>query len=299
LYGRAKEESNIDPSMDNLRKEIEASFLLNDNKPLVEFDGLSRSEMRYLIHSPFSKDSPLQLNRVMSDRTLDQVPILKPVEYLINRLIQAKKIRLTKKGFLPTAIVKEIYDVFSLKDRIIEMNLVRLYSELSSETVHLTRELSEICEFIENENNKLLINPVWKNHYINKNRSKIFRRLFIGFTIYYDWSKIGFCTNPNSGQNGFTFTLFLLSKYGKNYKPLSFYINKYVKAFPFSYEELRPVTMGMCMADSFTSSFQMRTIEGFLINFNLIDYQFVEKRQSDRQLIIKKSRIFDKLIKFE
>jgi len=67
LYGRAKEESNIDPSMDNLRKEIEASFLLNDNKPLVEFDGLSRSEMRYLIHSPFSNDSPLKLNRDISD----------------------------------------------------------------------------------------------------------------------------------------------------------------------------------------------------------------------------------------
>jgi len=283
----------------DLRKEIEASFLLKDNKPLGEFDGLSRSEMRYLIHSPFSNDSPLKLNRDISDRTLNQVPILKPIEYLLNRLIQAKKIRLTKKGFLPTAIVKEIYDVVSLKDRIIEMNLVRLYSELSSETVHLTRELSEMCEFIENENNKLLINTVWKNHVLNKNRSKIFRRLFIGFTIHFDWSKIGFCTNPNSGQNGFTFTLYLLSKYGKNYKPLSFYINKYVKAFPFSYEELRPVTMGMCMADSFTSSFQMRTIEGFLINFNLIDYQFVEKRQSDRQLMIKKSRIFDKLIKFE
>ena len=283
----------------DLRKEIEASFLLKDNKPLGEFDGLSRSEMRYLIHSPFSNNSPLKIIKEISDSTLNLIPLLKPIEYLLNRLVQSKNIGLTKKGFLPTAIVKEIYDVFSLKDRIIEMNLVRLYSELSSEAVHLTRELSEICGFIEIENNKLLVNPVWRNHYINKNRSKIFRRLFIGFTIHYDWSKIGFCTNPNSGQIGFAFILYLLSRYGKNFKLLSFYINKYVKAFPFSTEELRPVTMGMCMADSFPSSFQMRTIEGFLLNFNLIDYQFVEKRQSDRQLMIKKSRIFDKLIQFE
>lgn len=285
--------------MDNIRKEIEVNFLLKDNRPLEEYNGLSRSEMRYLIHSPFSSNSPLKIEREISDRILNQVPFLKPIEFLLDRMIQSKRIRLTKKGYLPTKLVKEIYDAVRVKDRLIEMNLIRLYSEMSSEAVHITREISEICGFIENENNKLIINTDWKNYYINKERSKIFRRILIGFALHLDWSKIGFCTNPNTGQIGFAYTLYLLSKYGKNFKPLAFYIDKYVKAFPFSQEELRPVIMDVCMADSFYSSFQTRTVEGFLLNFNLIDYQFIEKRHSERTLMIKKSRIFDKIIKYE
>lgn len=285
--------------MDNIRNKIEIEFLLKDNRPLEEYDGLSRSEMRYLIHNPFSSNSPLKIEKEISDRILNQIPILKPVEFLLDRLIQSKRIRLTKKGYLPTKLVREIYDVVLLKDELIEMNFIRLYSEMSSEKVHITREISEICGFVENENNKLIINTDWKNYYINKNRSKIFRRMFIGFTLHFNWSKIGFCTNQNTGQCGFAYTLYLLSKYGRNFKPLSFYIDKYVKAFPFSQEELRPVMMGVCKADSFPSSFKIRTIDGFLANFNLVDYQFVEKRNSERTLMIKKTRIFDKIIKYE
>lgn len=292
--------------MEDYRKEIESSLYLIDNKPNENFDGLSRSEMRYLIYNPFSRDSPFQINRNFSSRILSQIPLLKPVLFLLKKASEIKYIKLTKQGYLPPVLVKQIDDTVLVRGSYLIISSVRLSAEISSIEVHMVREISELCGFLINKNNKLFLSPKWKEHLLKNNLDIIFRYLFMGFTKHYPWTKIGFPSNPNTGQTGFAYTLYLLYKYGRSFKPISFYIDKYVKAFPFTSEELMPIEYSsypeprtIPQSDSFPSSFETNTFYRFLVNFNLVDYQWVQKPFFERQLMIKKSKIFNKIVNFK
>lgn len=285
--------------MDHYHKDIESSLLLLDNRPLEDFEELSKADMRYLIHNPFSKDSPLQINRNIPANVLDQIHLFNQMEFFLERLIDIKELKLTGKGFLPTALVKEIYNNGSIKEEMIEDRIIKLYSETSSDSVHLTRLIAEQCGFLINNQNKLSLTPEWCDKLRNKNRQEIFLFIFSTFTQKFDWKYIGFSPNPNTGQIGFAFSLFLLSKYGNIQRQSTFYTDKYIKAFPFTTEELTPGYLGVKSATSFNFSYLTRTIECFLGYFNLATYQYVFKPPRDSNLMIKKSKIFDKIVTFD
>ena len=292
--------------MKDFKTEIESALYLLDNKPLEDFDGLSRADMRYLVHNPFSKDSPLSIRHDISNRIIDQMLIMRPFELFLKRSSQTKYIRLTKKGFLPTALVKEVDDsIFRSKDYLFVYKTEGLYSEKDSHTACMVRYISEKCGFIERQNNKLLFSPQWKESFLAGDRQRFFRSIFRGYTQYYNWINVVYNDNPNTGQEGFAYTLYLLSKYGKYFKPLSFYTNKYFRAFPLKPEtktiedyDLTATIVENAHWGSPNSAFEIATFESFLVRFNLVNYQFVQKQNSNRQLLIKKSRAFDKVLTF-
>lgn len=293
--------------MENFKREIASTLYLLDNKPLRDYDGLSRSDMRYLVHNPFSKDSPLSLRRDISNRILDQMRILRPFEVFLKRCSQTKYVRLTKKGFLPMALVKEVDDsLVRSKDYIFIFITEGLYSEKDSHTARMVRYISEKCGFLERQNNKLMFSPKWKEILLAGDRQRFFRSIFKGYTQCFDWINVVYNDNPNTGQEGFAYTLYLLSKYGKSFKPLSFYTNKYFKAFPLKPEtkaiEDYDLTASIVESNHFGSTntaFEIATFESFLVRFNLVNYQFVQKQNSDRKLMIKKSSTFDKVLTFK
>jgi len=293
--------------VNDFKREIESILYLLDNKPLENFDGLSRAEMRYLIHNPFSKDSPINIRHDISNRIIDQMRIMRPFEIFLKRCSQTKYVRLTKKGFLPTALVKEVDDSFvRSKDYIFVYITEGLYSEKDSHTASMVRYISEKCGFIERQNNKLVFSPQWKEYLLAGDRQRFFRSIFRGYAQYFNWINVVYNDNPNTGQEGFAYTLYLLSKYGKSYKPLSFYTNKYFKAFPLKPEtkaiedyDLTAAIVEHTHFGSPNSAFEIATFESFLDRFNLVNYQFVQKQNSNRQLMIKKSRAFDKVLTFK
>lgn len=298
--------------MENFNREIESTLHLLDNRPIEEFDGLSRADMRYLIYNPFSKNSPLQISKEISNRVLDQISFLKPFELFLNKCVEVKYIRLTKKGFLPTALVREI-DISAVRSQdfvSIERSYMR-YSEKDSHTARTVRVTTENAGFLINRNNKLMISQKLKECLQANDRAKIFRGIFKAYTQLYDWKSVIYMDNLNTGQEGFAYTLYLLSKYGKSYRPISFYIDKYFKAFTLKSDLLEPDENDLTTTDLIASkiiklthsdspnfSFEIGTFEKFLVRFNLVNYQFVQKQNSERQLMIKKSRIFDKIMTF-
>lgn len=292
--------------MENFRKDVESTLYLLDNKPIEDYDGLSRSEMRYLIHNPFTNNSLLEINTNISSRIISQIPYLKPILFLLKKASEVKYIKLSRSGYLPPDLVKKIGDTVTFLHGFLIISSGRLSAEQDSIGVRLSREIAENSGCLVRKKNKLFISPDCKEQLLTGNFSEIFRKVFIGFTQHYEWKRFHYSENPITGQKGFAYTLYLLSKYGKSFKPISFYVDKYVKAFPFTSEELmcteimhRPDPIPASPADFFPSSFETVTFRNFLVNFKLVDYQWVEKPNSDRRLMIKKSRTFNKIFNFK
>lgn len=285
--------------MDNGNQNIEATLLLLDNKPCDDFDGLSKADMRYLIHNPFSKDSPLQINKYIPTDVLDQIHFFNQIEFFLERMIQIKELKLTGKGFLPTGFVRELYTQGFIKEDIIEDGTLKLYAEKSSESVHLTRQFVEFCGFLETRQNRLILTPKWRELIQSRCRLDIFFRILSTFTQKFNWENIGFSPNSNTSQIGFAFSLFLLSKYGQIKRPDMFYVDKYIKAYPFTVAELTPMYRGVYEASSFPFSYLTRTIEVFFVYFNFANCQFIEGADRDTNHLINKTQIFDKIMTFE
>jgi len=262
------------------------TYMMN-NRAVDDFDGYSPSEMEYILYDPFGKNSPVQFCENIPDEVLDQIPILRMIEYLMNKIEETGELKLTKTGALPRNIVLDLYGRY-YKDEGIEKYGDPLYKESDSRSIHIARIILEISKLGKKLNNRLSLTKTGKN--LKNNRKELFFEIFRTYTQKYNLAYLDGYENQQCGRLGYAFTLILLSKYGKNFKNVSFYSEKYQKAFP-------------AMIDSFESDystpekmmmhcFEHRTFSKFLNFFNFVEIE--SKSHRSLQDRVKKSAIFDR-----
>jgi hypothetical protein len=286
--------------MDPDKKSTEAAKILIDNSPIEDFEGFSSSEMRYLIITPFSKDSPFQINKKIPNSILDQIPIFNQIEFLLNKINEVSELKLTATGSLPTTLIKEIYNMGLIKDEDIENGITKLYAETSSQPIQLTRLITEMAGFTKKRFNRLSLTKTWKDRLLKNNRQEIFEQTFSTFTYKFTWGYFDGYESQAAGQVGFPFSLFLLSKYGADERLDSFYSEKYLRAFPGLIDQFYDnLNWARDAHKSFNSCYSIRTFDRFLKYFNLITIRTEGRLYHDSKKFIKKTAIFDDIMTFD
>lgn len=285
--------------MDFYQKKFDATLILINNIPIDDFEGFSSADMNYLVYESFSPDSPLQINKKIPDNILDQIPFLLQIEYLLKKINDFAELKLTAKGFLPTTLVKEIYDLGLIKDYAIEKGITKLYAETSSQPINLTRLITELAGFTKKRYNKLTLTKTWRDKLMKKSRQDIFIQTFSTFAQKFNWGYFDLYSNHATGTVGFAYSLFLLSKYGDIERHVSFYSEKYLKAFPSLLDLFKDDPWVTDINRSFNSCYSIRTFDRFLDYFNLITIKSDGRQYDDSKKFIKKSPIFDEIITFE
>lgn len=286
-------------SLDDIKRKLESSLIEYNTKPIEDFEGLSPADMRYVLYEPYSKNSPLKINKAIDDKILDQVPLFNQVEYLLNNIIAAGEIKLTSTGSLPTKVVKDIYSQGFLHDFAIEEGITNLYSETSCNTIHLTRIIVELAGFTKKKNGKLSLTKNWNGKITSKDRNALFHKTFEIFTQKFNWGYFDGYPSPKTGQLGFTFSLLLLSKYGNTEREDRFYSEKYLKAFPNILMEYSDEQVVVEPNRQFHRCYSLRTFERFLEHFNLVESRYEGKTRFDSKKFLKKSTIYDSIVTFE
>jgi hypothetical protein len=278
--------------MENFRKEVESALYLLDNQPFESYDGLSRAEMRYLIHNPFSENSPLQIRKSIPDDVLNQISLLRLIEYILDKLVEQGELKLTKKGFLSTTLVKEIY-----KAGLIEKSekKVKLYREQDFKDMNLAMLIIENSGFTQKKKDVLSLTETWKEKVIKKSRVEIFSKIISTFALKIDWADFDDSPFQNKGQAGFAFTLYLLFKYGNAKQPFSFYVDKYLTAFPQEMDDLLQYDYIYPAKNLFKISYSLQTLGVFLEYLNFINRIF---ESNESEAMIERTNIFDHIIFF-
>jgi len=286
-------------SLDDIRRKIEASINIYNTKPIEDFEGLSPADMRYVLYDPFSKESPLRFRNNIPDKTLDQIPILNQIEYLLHSINDHGEIKITSTGSLPTTMVKELYNQGFIKDYAIEHGIIKLYSEISCAPIHLTRILVDLSGFVKKKHGKISLTKAWKDKVISKKRQEILFQIFSIFSQKFNWSYFDGYSSPQTGQLGFAFSLFLISKYGKVERQDKFYSEKYLKAFPKLLADFNDNHFKGEENRQFHDCYSIRTFDRFLEYFNMTDSRTEGKLYHDSKKLIKKTAIFDDIIYFD
>jgi len=275
----------------DIQKHIDKIMNEQNNRAIPKFEGYSPFEMHKLLHFTFGPDSPIQFLR-LSDTDYQKIPILNQIKYLADLISKNGEIKLTKKGFLPTKIVADLYDQGFIKDKHIESGITKLYKETDSITINLTRILLELSRLTKKRKGKLSLTKSGEKTLFDDD--KLLKTIFETFTTKFNWAYYDGYGENHIGQLGYGFSLILLSKYGQEKRLYSFYAEKYFKAFPQLLELIEP-SFGTLESYS-ARCYSIRTFERFLDFFGLIKTDEIGKGY-DSIKHISKTDLFDKFIK--
>ena len=276
-------------------EELRNNQILLNNRPIDDFENYSPNEMTYVLYDIFHENSVVGFQDSPSQEILNQIPFLSQVNYLLKIVEKQGEIKLTNKGFLPTKIVSDIYNQGFIKDELIESKIGKLYKETDSDIITLTRIISELAGLLRKSKGKLTLTKKAKEVLNEKKEFELFKIIFIAFTGKFNWGYFDLYENESVGQLGFGFTLILLEKYGDVYHTNNFYSEKYLKAFPFFKEEVKPSYW--TIEEEINSCYSLRTFERFLFYFNFIEFKNKKRRLESYE--IKKTKVLDEIIKIE
>jgi len=278
-------------SLEELQRHIDQIMNEQNNRGLPDFEGYSPVEMQYILYDLFGKNSPIQLLE-LSESDYNNIPIFKQIKYLLQLIDKMGELKLTTKGFLPTKVVSDIYNQKFIKDEMIESGISKLYKEMDSMSINLTRILSELSGAVKKRNKKLSLTKKGKTELSNNH--KLLKSIFTTFGTKFNWAYYDGYGNNQIGQLGFGFSLILLSKYGSEKKLASFYSRKYLSAFPLLIEQIEPSRFDSNERKA-SKCYSLRTFDRFLDYFGLIEIESENKWDSEKYIM--KTELYDKLIK--
>jgi hypothetical protein len=212
-------------SIDELNRQLKIVQDRYNNAGQDRFDGLSPEQMRGLLYGRWGENL-ITINPKKYDG--NDIPIIKQIKYFVNVINDNHEIKLTKAGNIPPAIVKEIYAQQYITDYMIETGITKLTKETDVNNIVMMKTLCTLAGLVKVYNNKLSLT---KKAAKVLNSNDLFEYLFEVTCNKYNWAYFDSFINEDIGQLGYNYTLYLINKYGAEWKGDSFYADLYFKAF--------------------------------------------------------------------
>ena len=279
----------MDP-LDEIQGHLNHFMREQNNRPIPEFEGYSPFEMQHILYDTFGEKSPVKLKQLKGE-DYKQIPILNQIKYLSKIIIREGELTLTKLGFLPVKVIKELYDQGFMKEDHIERGISKLNREMDSTAIHIARVLIEIAGLAKKRNNKLSLTK--KGEKILSDNSQLCQLIFKIYGEKFNWAHLDGYGENQIGQLGFGFSLILLNQYGSKQRTDKFYSEKYFKAYPMLMENIQVPTY-TTIERSTGHCYSIRTFDRFLHFFGCVKME--QERGMDAEKFIVKGDVFDKLI---
>ncbi len=255
-----------------LKEELKKQQDKINQSPLEDFNNLSPEDMYNIVYNPFKKECPIQYKSNIGNEVYDDIPFLTLIEYYLNLILRSDEIKLTKTGNLPTIMVKELYGKGLIKEEMIEGGYQKLYKEQDSLSIQNVKIISDLSGLTKKRNNKLSLTAKGKKYLNDSNRAGLFRLIFETYGYNFNLGYHDGYTDESEVQKSLGYTIYLLLKYGKEEREVSFYSKKILKAYP-HIKSVFEDSEYSSSEDRFRSCFNIRIMRRFLNWFNLIEIE--------------------------
>ena len=282
----------------DIYKKIAAEVLLRNNSPVANFENLSPINFHYIIYDTYNQRSPVHFHKHIENETLDKVSLFRLAEDFIRIIERENFIKLTPLGALPKKVMVELYNKKYIYDELIESGITKLWKEQDCIAILSTKIVTEIAGIIKKAHGRMILTKKGKSFLKLENRQPFFELFMSTFADKFNWGfNDGYPEKP-IGQLGWTFTIFLLGKYGNEFQSDYFYSEKYLKAFPNLLNEFE--TNGFTsQQEQFASCFSVRTFRRFLEWFGLVETDREIRNKWNDPLKIKATEILTEIFKID
>ena len=237
-----------------------------NNRPLSDFDGISPSQMAFLLNQPLSPECILQIKDHCND-ALGQIPLLRLSDLLIEQIHNVGSLKLTSRGNLPVRLCEFLHD-----QQLITWKYMANVKRILEEEIPYLWPLKQYLlheGIIKKSNNTLSLTKTGEKFIMKSNRYR-FENLLIFFGSKFHWGNLyDFPDNGRYGQLGWAFSLVLLAKYGKLPRKSEFYGHKLIQAFERELWDNRQVISYQEAAADFHFAYDVRFFESFAHWFGL------------------------------
>ena len=217
------------------------------------------------------------------------MPFFRIAELLIG-LLQNGNITLTSKGNLPLAVCQQLYHSGFLVQEDIEKGYTKTISEDNVMFIRALKNCLLVSPFVKKRNNTLSLTRAGLSA-IRGERASLFWNVFDGYTLRFNWASLDHA-ETKAGQFGWAFSLYLMDKYGNEWREADFYAEKSLLAFP----HLRKKVDGTLEPQRV---FRWRFMEHFILWFGLAEAKWDKPDFIfDRPLLVRKTAIFDNVLRF-
>ncbi len=264
-------------SLEEVQAFLDKQVQLQNAQPLAEFQGLSPAQMQQMLDFPF--DSPQLVVSLEPLRVEPAAAIMSLFELIVDA-IGDKGLKPTAKGNLPRAFCREAVTAYQ---GAMSTHEKRFYQNIASEEdflpLHVTRVVAELAGLIRKYKGRFILSRDCRQRLESGGTAAIYPRLLRAYTQKFNWGYWDGYPELPFIQRAFLFTLFLLARFGSQWRPDTFYEDAFLLAFPSLIDEA-PQDGYFDPEDIVCQTYTWRTLVHFVDFFGLASV----KPDSDKPL---------------
>lgn len=257
---------------------------------LAEFHGLSPDEMQRLMSQPFSSPDHVEFPAM-----LDTEPVA-PVATLFKSLVDGigDGVKATTKGNLPLRVVNAAAKTLAedIPGELPPRGSVG--TEDNFLLLHDTRKLSEVAGLIHATGKKFTLTKKCRDLLAGGGMRSVYPVLLQTYAREFNWAYRDGDDDLRSIQHTFMFTLYLLTLYGDEYRPVGFYEDAFIAAFPMVEREVTANeyrSSDVVVRDAYT----LRALTHFANYFGLAE---IRRQPADYETEIKATPLLADAVRF-
>jgi len=264
-------------SLDEVNAFVRQHMEQRNQAPLDDFHGLSSEQIHRFLHFPFDTPSLVSYPSVFD--TEPKAPILSLFKMLADA-IGEDGLKATATGNLPRTFCRESARKYWGEE---EYQRHSRYGELRSEPefrdLHIARLVAELAGLIRKYKGKFILSKACRTLLAEQGQAGIYRLLFEAYVKKYNWAYGDHLGEIHFLQQSFLFTLYLLAKYGGEWRSNIFYEDCFLRAFPQLISQVHPVGSFYSPEKVVRLSYSLRCLERFAQFFGLVE---IERNVNDR-----------------
>lgn len=187
--------------------------------------GFSPDQMYRMLYMPFEPGCPVQL-RSLTDEQIGQVPFMRQILHLME-LLSSGELKLTAKGYIPPKIVEDLYE---MGEHSWNTDWFKQKSEPKTEEIQVLRVVLKECGLIKTRTGKMSLTA--KGRKLLANRNELMHTVMLFLLRDYNTGWLDLYEDTEVGNVGRLYSLWLLHKYGGEWRHTDFYTAEYAMAFP-------------------------------------------------------------------
>jgi hypothetical protein len=261
-----------------------------------DFCGLSPDQMYRLLYFPFDSPDLYHFPETLSIEP--EAPILTLVNS-IEQAIDDKGLKATAKGNLPQKLCRDAAEAY-LQSRPPEdiRYFIKADREDNFPELNFTRITLELAGLLRKTKGRFYLTRKFKRLRDASELAGLYPEIFKAYCQKFNWAYLDGYPEIHFIQQSFLFTLFVLSRYGENWKLDTFYEDCFLQAFPMAVDGVEP-TAWSSAEDGLRNCFNHRTLNLFLDLMGLASFEKLPgEKPFSRNYQIRKRPLLDEVVKF-
>jgi hypothetical protein len=268
---------------------------MKNRSAISDFEGLSPEQMGRFLYNPFESPQLVSFPQVLAAEP--SAPIITLFK-LLAEAIGEEGLKATATGNLPRQFCRDAALAFYGEE---EYKEVTRFSGINAEPdfgdLNKMRVVAELAGLVRKYKGKFILSSKCRDIMAKNGMAGIYPKLFEAFASRYEWGYQDRYLEFPLIQQSFAFTLYLLSKWGGELRPASFYEDKFLKAFPAILREA-PDTTYMSGEEMVRGCYTLRALERFTEFMGLTEIEREGKRYLPTSLRIRALPLLDEVVTF-